>query len=635
MMGTARLSVRLLRRHLSLYAGCMVTIGASAVIASTEAMLVETFSRPGSVTVSGLSADEVALQMAAVRGLFTIFASLVIVIGGFLVWSAVKQVVSFRQRELALMRLAGASRGQLARAVSLECLVLAFLVALPCAVLGELLAPALFSGLQRIGFLGASVTAQFGPSVIVAIGVPAVLAVTSAIAGGLAALAATRGDLLSAVNPIPRSLSRVQIVVRVLIAAAGAVGIATLDPIGLGANIILVLPLLVVVPLVAIAPLFVPAGAWIIGQVIGVAAPGPGVLAAERAGKDRVRFARLATPAIIAVGVLGGFLVANAPDEQATSADYERRLAASAVAFTTGTANADETAAALRKAGAKNVARKAQTHQQTTTNTPEVVHFADPDAFATLLSQHVTAGSLAKVKGRNIASSGGAELGDKVTIHDASGKAITLTVVALINDDLWEGIWINWTELPTIVENPAALSTTVFADSITQPQAAAAVAKAGVAATVTDRAGFIQAMREARAANTYRSNIGIFGTIYLMCLISLFQSAVSGAVARRREFRVLGSLGVGRGGILQTVSTESVIIQAVAGALLTVVLVAIASRFAFLNGTSAVDALAAVTPQTGIAFASVAIAALLAQLMGTEIALSRRTDQGALQTVGQ
>ena len=78
-----------------------------------------------------------------------------------------------------------------------------------------------------------------------------------------------------------------------------------------------------------------------------------------------------------------------------------------------------------------------------------------------------------------------------------------------------------------------------------------------------------------------------------------------------------------------------VIIQAVAGALLTVVLVAIASRFAFLNGTSAVDALAAVTPQTGIAFASVAIAALLAQLMGTEIALSRRTDQGALQTVGQ
>ena len=72
-------------------------------------MLVETFSRPGSVTVSGLSADEVALQMAAVRGLFTIFASLVIVIGGFLVWSAVKQVVSFRQRELALMRLAGSA----------------------------------------------------------------------------------------------------------------------------------------------------------------------------------------------------------------------------------------------------------------------------------------------------------------------------------------------------------------------------------------------------------------------------------------------------------------------------------------------------------------------------------------------
>ena len=35
-----------------------------------------------------------------------------------------------------------------------------------------------------------------------------------------------------------------------------------------------------------------------------------------------------------------------------------------------------------------------------------------------------------------------------------------------------------------------------------------------------------------RKANSYQGNVGIFGTVYVMCLVSVIQMAVSGAMAR-------------------------------------------------------------------------------------------------------
>ncbi len=632
MLGIVRLSVSLLRRHLSLYAGCMVTIGASAAIASAEATLVEGFSHPENVTVPGLSAGEVAAQMVQVRGLFIVFAVIVILASSFLVWSAVKQVVMFRERELALMRLAGASRSLLARTVFIECFTLAFAVALPASFVGELLATPLFAGLQAIKFFGPGVEAHFGLTLTVALIITPILALTSGIAGAMAALSATRGDLLSAVNPVGRRMSRVQIAVRLLIGLLGVVGIATLDPVALGANLILVLPVLAVVPLVAVAPLLVPAGAWLIGRLVGLVAPGAGRLAAARASKDRIRYARLATPVIVAVGILGGFLVGNAPDEQLAAADFQARVNASVVATTTGTTNADETATALREAGGTDVARLT-TRKHNVSGEPRNLYFTDPVALAPLLKQKVVSGDLARVGGLNVASSDPAdELGDTMTTRDASGKTVTLTVVAVIADDVWAGLWFDWSEVSKILEDPATLSTEVFASPITQQQAASEIDAAGIDATVTDKAGYVQHLKDERAANTNKSNIGLFGTIYIMCIISLFQSAVSGNVARRREFRVLGSLGVGRRGIAQTVATETVIVQVVAGVLVAAVLVAFGLRFAAVNGTSAFAAISSVAPQTAIAYLSIAVTALVAQLVGTSIALSKGAGLDTTQT---
>lgn len=121
-----------------------------------------------------------------------------------------------------------------------------------------------------------------------------------------------------------------------------------------------------------------------------------------------------------------------------------------------------------------------------------------------------------------------------------------------------------------------------------------------------------------------------------MSMISLVQSAISGSLARRREFKVLRSLGVGRAGILQTVGSEAVIVQVVGGVLIAAVLVTLGLRFASINGTSAVAAIWSVSPQTGIAFAVVALVAIAAQLLGAGLALRRApAEAAAVQSAGE
>ena len=320
MLGTMRLSIRMLRRHMALYSGCMATVGATSVIASAQAYLVAGFSDAERVSVSSMSAEEVASQLTAIRGILSLLSGIAIVVSGFLMSSAVKQVISFRQKEFALMRLVGASRFRISQMVFLECLLMALVVALPCSVVGALLSPALLAGLRMIGFFGNDVSVSFVLTAIPIVIVAVSMSLVAGLAGWAAARGATRGDLDHAVVSLTGRLSVWQIAWRVTFGVAGLAGIVLLDAQKLGSNLVLVLPFLAVVPLFALAPVAVPAGALAVGRLVGLAAPGPGLLAAERASRDRLRLARSAVPAIVCVGVLGGFLVANAPDEEARTA---------------------------------------------------------------------------------------------------------------------------------------------------------------------------------------------------------------------------------------------------------------------------------------------------------------------------
>ena len=126
-----------------------------------------------------------------------------------------------------------------------------------------------------------------------------------------------------------------------------------------------------------------------------------------------------------------------------------------------------------------------------------------------------------------------------------------------------------------------------------------------------------------RKANSYQGNVGIFGTVYVMCLVSVIQMAVSGAMARHREFHVLHSLGIGMRRLLNVVGTETLIVQLAAGVLIALSITALGIEFATTNGTSAGSALAEVAPLSLETFGSIVLLTLIAQLGGAWVVGSR------------
>ena len=238
------LSTRLVVRHLGLYAGCAFTIAATAVVTGAETTVAAAFGDPGRVSVAGLAREHVMRTAQLAGWLLAVMCGLAIVVSGFLVFSAVKQVVSLRQRELAMLRLAGAGRWHICIMAFLECAVLALVASAPSALLGGALASPFFEVLKTAGMfsrVGLDTSVQVLPIVVVT----AVLVLTSATAGLLAARSATRGDLIGGTDPLSGRMRPRQVAGRLVVAGACvcAVVLIGLDSDAGLAILVVVLPL--------------------------------------------------------------------------------------------------------------------------------------------------------------------------------------------------------------------------------------------------------------------------------------------------------------------------------------------------------------------------------------------------------
>ncbi|EFS82246.1 FtsX-like permease family protein [Cutibacterium acnes] len=610
------LSVRLVRQHLTLYLGCLATIVATAALTSAEAGLVHGFSDITRVHVAGFSTEEVATQLPGIRSILTLLAGLAIAISGVLMITAIRQVIASRQEELAMMRLTGASRGLLARMIASESFILGLLAGLPGALIGAALTYPLFRGMQAVGFFGRTMTIDFRFPVGSMFAVTGLIATVAATAGCVATRISIRGDLLASIAPMARRMSWWQIAWRFVLILTGVVSLVVLDPQGMGTNIILILPILAVVPLLAAAPLAMPIGAWVVGRIVGLFAPGPGKLAARRAAKDRMRYARLVTPAIISCGILGGFLVANAPDEQMRT----QALTAQVAADTVITTNLDDATPIAKALGHKTRQQsRLASRYRVAGGTRRMWHFTDAPAFAKLTNLHITAGDMSRVTGTNIASGIGNSVGDRIAVVDNTGHPVTLTVVAVFTDEVYEGLIFDWGQISAL--GPKNTTATIFTKGLSTGEVRSVLQSEGISGTVFDKTGFVQYMSDLRRANTYRSNVGLFASVYLMCLIGVIQTTISNGLSRRKEFQVLRSLGVSRLGILATVGVEAAILQVVTGILVFSVILALGFRFASNNGTSAWAAVSAALPTTAGAFCLIAVLTVVAQLIGSQVSL--------------
>ncbi|MCI1747628.1 MAG: ABC transporter permease [Acidipropionibacterium sp.] len=487
--------------------------------------------------------------------------------------------------------------------------------------MGALLAPWLLDGLKAVGFFGPGVAVRVGfqPMSLLAVVVSMVL--VAALAGRSASRQITRQGLTGVSSETVARMSWWSVAGRAVVGVGGVIVIALLDPQTVGNYGMLALPFLAVVPAVALAPLLVPAGAWVIGRLVGWFAPGPGLLAARRSSKDRVRFARLATPVLVAVGTLGGFMVANVPDEQVQAASFTGYVQAQTVLTTVGAADADRVVEAVSGGPLARVASVNRVNGSAISS----LTFSDAADMGAVTSQKTTSGDVAKVGGGNVAvSTGEGVVGDTITVPDVNGRPVVLRVVATVNDPLYDGgIFLGWDQIDRFAREPGKLDVTIYAKGVTASAAQREVRTAGVEAQVYDRDAYVGRLIDNRKAGSMSGNVGIFGTVYLMCLVSVVQMAVSGGMSRRREFGILRSLGVGAHGIVRTVATECVIIHVIAGVLIGISVGALAQEFATANGTSTLSAIRQVVPLTAAAFIVVTLLALLAHTASTRITVDR------------
>lgn len=441
------LSTALLREHKWGYLGAFASaVLASALVTGSMSLLAAANKMDG-VTSTGLDAYEAsrvegaAMMMALLGGMTAFVAVLVSVI---LVSSTMAFVVQGRRRELALLRLSGASRGQVSRIIFVEALLLGLVAGLVGSAFGVPIGRAyiaLFGGTYDLpeGF-----TVFFHPETVV-----------------YGVLLTTLVTVLGAIRPA-RRISRVQPIEALSGATQSAkpmtigrwiVGIAA----ALGALAMFLLPpdlpsdtfiwlalaqgVLALVALVQLAPVVVSPIANLVCGLIGKASPGAGVLAQGHAGWDKARTASLANPALLLLAVPGIFFTVFLGLGDSGTLLMQRDLRADIVAEQGPGEAAMPLDALAGVPGVATAAPMAITRSDwfppKDPNAPIAggvqLGVTDLIALAEVQNITVTGAPLTEVTGTKVATSGaGHTLGERTTLTGPGGTAVEVEVVSLI-----------------------------------------------------------------------------------------------------------------------------------------------------------------------------------------------------------
>lgn len=623
-----RLSAQMGLKHKGLYAASAFTIAATSMIASIQVSIGNAFGDPGRVKVASLNRNEMTAQLGAIRGLLITLGAIVIIILGFLLFSSIKQNISLRTRELAMIRLTGASRRQISLMIFIECSLLGFAVGLPVTLMGNAVAGYGFLLYQFIGFFGQSVSIDipFSPALIFIIA--CLVSFISGIAGLFAALTVTRGELIGALQPLSKRTKVSELLWRIILFSLCLISIMLTDLKTLGSATIMLIPLFAVFPLLIIAPVLVPVAARFVGRLLAFFFPGPAMLASQRAFLDRHRFVSTAAPLILAIGLLGGFYVANIPDENMLAQSYRQQLKASTVINFSDVKSADRFTDEV-KGRTTEIVRIAQMDRVVLENL-QTIYFGDPVAFEHMMSLQVVEGDLSNVNGTNVASGlKGAEIGDTYMIMDGNGEEKQLTVVALYKDEAYEGVFLNWNQINNFMNNesstvPASVFLSSNADSSVYSQI---LKENNLKGEVLDANGYVEQRIAERRANTSRSNIGLFGVIYIMSLISLTQTSIASSMARHREFNILRSIGVNRRGVVAVSIIESIILLFVSGVLVFTILIILAIKFTPGGMPAIAKTVIQALPVTMISFATMGGLLLGLGSLSTYLSSSNTSDK--------
>lgn len=627
----------MLREHRWSYAGLsVVLIAASAVVSSS--LVLFSAAKTSDIDVSGLGANEAAKLIGlAESGRF--ISSFMAILGTFVAVLLVSQAMSFvvdgRRRELALLRLVGASPAQMTLMILRE----SSLLGVGCSILGTLLAVPLAAPYAEMLSLQNNWPPDFPVTVharalIWCVVVMTLVAVTGAFLAARRIGRTAPIDAVRAVTDVRRNMPPT----RWAIAAIGFVAVTVflllapqslnhqISTAGVGAGAVLVVS--------ALAPVIVPAIARVFGGLVTLVAPGAGLVAREHTAHDGRRTAALATPIIILLGLgsVFGMMAQTGRSEKALGLEALTHTDA-VVQFSSDEPQLDtfRQAEALPEVAAITQVQRADDWAwagpgMPADDYPELMAITT-DTFTHFVPVQLRSGTIADITGTDVAAlSGVGDVGDTFALEAPEGTTVTVRVAAVIESTsfVYGTFLVDLDGFPLeeggtaetwLVESPAA-------DQISQlVETLDSIADNGQVFThrewVDDTVG--------RSVASQRAAIfTLVGGAAGLALFALAQSTLGSVRERRTELELLTKLGARTRSVVGSIVVESGVTALTASILALAVTALVYVRMA--------TALAVVSPGLapiiplgllGVVLLACIIASMFAAMTGALVALHR------------
>jgi putative ABC transport system permease protein len=256
--------------------------------------------------------DDIEQGLQFFTGFLTAFAVIALVVGAFVIYNSFSILVAQRNREMALLRAVGASRGQVLRGVLLEAVIIGGLASIAGFLLGLAVTSGLRALMDAFGFdLPAGDIVVRPAAVVVAILSGFIVTVVSAV---VPAVRAARVSPLAAMRDVAVERTtrlRIRIVLAVAVAALGALSLVNgvagdggIQAVGLGV-------LLIFIAAVLFGPVLARPTVELIGAPLPAVKGVVGQLARQNAARNPKRTAATASALLIGVAIIAFFLAFN------------------------------------------------------------------------------------------------------------------------------------------------------------------------------------------------------------------------------------------------------------------------------------------------------------------------------------
>ncbi|MFJ8435921.1 FtsX-like permease family protein [Kitasatospora sp. NPDC094019] len=511
-------------------------------------------------------------------------------VSAFVVASTYSYAVAQRRRELGLLRLAGATRGQVRRTVLAEALLLGTVACASGCALGRLGAPALVRWLSEAGLAPPGFTlvparwplpAAFATGLLVAVSGVAVAARRAGRTGPLDAL--RTADLDTGVLTAGRLLTGLGLLLGFV--ALTVTALAT-DPVDLlHRKTFTTRPMWLICACGLLSPLLAPPLLRLAGRALPRRVGGPvdrlvalGRLVPAGAAAALRRTGAVAAPVVVAVALTGS--LAGAPEAvgAARSAEARARTGADLVVVPADGAPGPLLAALRAVSGVSAVSATGPTSLSLVEADGVAVRsearaVADPTGLAALVRLPVLAGSTASLDDNSLvlpAEWGHHRVGESVPVVRADGSRTTLRVAAVLRDGLGDnGLYVTAANAPG--SRVDRVDVALGPDGRDADEGAAAVrAAVGAAAlpfgaTVSTREEWLAAGPSPRI--TWLRTVLVLGLALLYTGIALANTLFMATADRRRELALLRLAGATRGQVVRLVTAESVLVTAVGAVL--------------------------------------------------------------------